>query len=675
MKRVLLFCLGIIFLQNLNAQSERLTPEKLWELGRVSLEDISPDGKTVIYGVRHYDVANNSGSSNLYAIPAAGGKAKKLTAYVGSEYNALYHPSGEKIGFLRGGLLWEMNADGTDQHQVSDEQMNGFKWSPDGKKILFIRDVKMDQTANELFKDLPLADARVIDGLMYRHWKDWHDYAYSNVFYMYYEKGALTGKAVNIMNEPFDSPVNPFGGMEQINWSADSKSIAYTCKKEEKTKWAQSTNTDIYLYDLSSGKTRNLSEGMEGYDVEPNFSPDGRYLIWNSMEEPGFESDRNRIYSYDLKSGKKEEWTVGLDRACNHPQWSADAKTLYFTSGDKATYQLCAMDVESRKVRQLTKGVHNYYSFALAGNQNIIASKASMSKPHELYRVNIGNGTDQQLTFINKEVLSDIKMGEVKERWVKTVDGKDMKVWMIYPPDFDPNKKYPALLYCQGGPQSAVSQFWSYRWNFQMMAANDYIIVAPNRRGLPTFGQEWNDQISGDWGGMAMQDYFSAIDDAKKEPYIDEDRLGAVGASYGGYSVYWLAGNHNKRFKTFISHCGLFNLESWYGTTEELFFANKDIGGAYWEKDQPESYEADSPHKFVRNWDTPMLVIHGEKDFRVPIGEGMQAFQAAQLQGIPSRFLYFPNEGHWVNSPQNSILWQRVFFDWLDRSLKEEKKP
>jgi len=411
---------------------------------------------------------------------------------------------------------------------------------------------------------------------------------------------------------------------------------------------------------------------MMGYDMDPVFSPDGKSIVWNSMERDGYEADRNRIFMMNLQSGTKEELTKGLDRNCNSPQWSSNGKTLYFSSPEKGTYQLFSMDVATKQVRQITKGQHNYYGFVPNGD-HIIASKASMSTPHELFKVDLRSGTDKQLTKINTDLLRKIKMGEVKERWVKTTDGKDMLVWMIYPPNFDPNKKYPALLYCQGGPQSTVSQFWSYRWNFQMMAANDYIIVAPNRRGLPSFGTEWNEQISGDWGGQAQQDLLSAIDDAKQESYIDENRLGAVGASYGGYSVYWLAGNHNKRFKTFISHCGLFNLESWYGTTEEMFFANWDLKGSYWDKNKSKTWSTDSPHRYVGNWDTPMLVIHGGKDFRVPESEGMQAFQAAQLQGIPSRFLYFPNEGHWVQKPQNGILWQRVFFEWLDKSLKTTK--
>lgn len=670
-KHILTLCILSFSFAFFSQAQDRLTPEKLWELGRVSLDDISPDGQTLLYGVTYYELAANKGNRDLYILPVAGGNARKITAFEGSEGNGKFHPSGKKIGFLYEGNLWEMSPDGTDKHKVSDRKMNGFAYSPTGDNILFIDDVNYGKTVEDLYPDLPHADARIIDGMMYRHWSQWEDGKRSNIFFIGYSDGKLTGEATNIMEgEAFDSPLMPFGGMEEIAWNPDGSSIAYTCKKMEGKEYSVSTNSDIFLYSLKSGETINLSVFNRGYDKGPVFSPDGTSLIWSSMKRDGFESDRNRIMLLRIASKTTVEVTMGWDRNANSPQWAPGSKRLYFISGERATNQIFSIDLSQKSPKQVTSGVHNYYDFLVAG-KSLVGRKTSMSMPHEVFRVNPESGAETQLTFVNKEVLSKIKMGKVEKRMVKTTDGKEMLTWMIYPPDFDPNKKYPALLYCQGGPQAAVSQSFSYRWNFQLMAANDYIIVAPNRRGLPSFGQEWNDQISGDWGGQAMQDYFSAIDDATKEPYIDEDRVGAVGASYGGYSVYWLAGNHEKRFNCFISHCGLFNLESWYGTTEEMFFANWDIKGAYWEKKPSVSYEKHSPHKFVRNWDTPMLVIHGEKDFRVPIGEGMQAFQAAQLQDIPSRFLYFPNEGHWVLTPQNGVLWHRVFFNWLDKWLKK----
>ncbi|MEM6263297.1 MAG: S9 family peptidase [Bacteroidota bacterium] len=651
------------------AQSDKLSPEALWKLGRVSLEAVSPDGKTVLYGVTYYDLAENKGNRNLYVMPVAGGTAKKITAFEGSEYNGRFRPNGKKIGFLHKGMLWEMNVDGSDKQQVSEVEMGGFEYSPAGTHIFYLQDVKLDKNVNDLYPDLPKAEARIIDDLMYRHWNQWHDYKYSHVFVSEYENGMLKGEPTDIMEgEAYDTPLNPFGGIEEISWKADGKGIAYTCKKLSGKEYAESTNSDIYLYEVASGKTTNLTEGMPGYDKEPVFSPDGKYMAWNSMERAGFESDRNRLFVLELATGKKTELSKGLDRDTNHPKWSADSKKIYVTTGEQATYQIGVMDVASKKFKLLTEGRHNIYGFAPAG-EGLVCQRVSMSQPADLYRV-AADGKMVQLTNENKDLLASMKMGKVEKRMIKTTDGKDMLTWVIYPPDFDPKKSYPTLLYCQGGPQSAVSQFFSYRWNFQLMAAHGYIVVAPNRRGLPSFGRAWNDQISGDWGGQAMQDYFSAIDALKKESYVDEDRLGAVGASFGGYSVYWLAGNHEKRFKAFISHCGLFNLESWYGTTEEMFFANFDIKGAYWDEKPSVSYAQHSPHKYVRNWDTPILVIHGEKDFRVPIGEGMQAFQAAQLQGVPSRFLYFPKEGHWVLSPQNGVLWHRVFFEWLDGYLK-----
>lgn len=659
----------LVCVVTLQAQSDRLTAEKLWSMGRVSMDDISPDGKTVLYGVTYYDVASNKGNRDLYIVPVFGGDAKKITSFEGSENNGQYRPDGQKIGFLHAGKFWEMNPDGSDKRQVSDLEMNGFKYSPDGTKLLYIRDVKYGQASNEKYKDLPLTEAKIIDDLMYRHWRTWDDLANSNIFYIEYENGELKGEGINIMNESFDSPNNPFGGMEQINWSPDGNIIAYTCKKLKGKDYATSTNTDIYLYNLITKETINLSKENMGYDKDPVFDPTGRYIAWNSMERDGFEADRNRIMVYNFNTRTTKEVTDGLDRSCNGPQWSADGSTIYCVAGVNATYQIAAIDLATQNFRFVTNGKHNYNGFGVADGKTLVGAKVSMSMPQDLYRVDT-RGRESQITFTNKALLDATQMGAVKEKWVKTTDGKDMLVWMIYPPDFDPNKKYPTLLYCQGGPQSAVSQFWSYRWNFQMMAANDYIIVAPNRRGLPTFGRDWNDAISEDWAGQPMKDYLTAIDEAVKEPYVDADRLGAVGASYGGYSVYWLAGNHDGRFKTFISHDGLFNLESWYGTTEEMFFANWDIGGPYWEENMKEAYAKNSPHNFVQNWDTPILVIHGELDFRVPVAEGMQAFQAAQLQGIPSKFLYFPDEDHWVLKPQNGILWQREFFGWLDKWLK-----
>lgn len=652
------------------AQNDRLTPERMWDMGRVAMDEVSPDGKVTLFGVTYYDVSKNKGNRDLYIVPTDGGEARKITAFEQNEGNGEFRADGKKIGFLRGNKLWEMSPDGADQYQVSDLEMNGFHYSPTGKHVLFINDVKYGQKASEKYKDLSLTEARIIDDLMYRHWDSWDDLANSNIFIATYDNGKLTGEPVNIMNEPFDSPLNPHGGMEQIAWSPDGKFIAYTCKKTAGKEYAVSTNSDIYLYDLASGTTTNLTEGMPGYDMEPVFSPDGKYIAWNSMARDGYEADRNRIFLHEFQTGKKWELSAGLDREANHPKWSPDGKTVYFITGEKATYQLAVLDVATKKFRFVTTGTHNYNDFKVADNQTLVGARTSMSAPQELYRIDIKTGAQTQLSFTNKDILASLKMGEVKERWIKTSDGKDMLVWMIYPPNFDPNKKYPTLLYCQGGPQSAVSQFWSYRWNFQLMAANDYIVVAPNRRGLPSFGSAWNEQISGEWGGLAMQDYLTAIDDASKEPYVDKDKLGAVGASFGGYSVYWLAGNHNKRFKSFISHCGMFNMESWYGTTEEMFFANWDIGGGYWDPKLKEDYIKFSPHKYVDKWDTPIMVIHGEKDFRVPIGEGMQAFQAAQMRGIQSKFLYFPDEGHWVMKPQNGLLWHREYFNWLDKTLK-----
>lgn len=653
------------------AQKQLLTPELLWQLGRVTLDCVAPDGASAVYGVQRFDVAKNSSTRALFLVDLQNGETRALTPPEGTASDAEFHPSGARIGFIRDGKLFEIPVDGGTAVQVTAFAINGFHYSPDGQYILFTQDVKMDTTPAEKYPDLPKTSGRVIDGLFYRHWKSWHDYKYSNVFYIRCQDGKTAGDPVNIMNERFDSPLRPMGGMEQIAWSPDSRSIVYVCRKLNGTAEARSTNSDLYRFDLATGKTENLSPGLPGYDLDPVFSPDGQYLAWTSLEQPGNEADRTRLMLLDLRTRQRRELTEGWIYEANHPQWAADGKSLYFLSSNDYTYQIFQVNVSDRKIRRVTEGLHDYNTLKVAGNR-LVTTRVSMTAPAEVFVVDATSGAAKAISSVSADVWNGVAPARVERRTVKTTDGKDMNVWLVLPPDFDAKKKYPALLYCQGGPQNALSQFFSYRWNLQLMASQGYVVVAPCRRGMPggPYGQAWNAAISGDWGGQAMQDLLSAADAAAKEPFIDAGRMGAVGASFGGYSVYWLAGNHNKRFKAFISHCGMFNTTSWYGTTEELWFADKDLGGPYWEKPADPSWTRFSPHLYVQNWDTPMLVMHNELDFRVPVSEGFQAFQAAQLRGIPSRMVYFPDEGHWMSKPQNSLLWQREFFGWLNIYLK-----
>ena len=650
-----------------------LTEEILWHLGRVSDPTVSPDGKTLLYGVKYYDYTKNKGNMELYTMSADGGEPTMITATPNDELQAIWTPDGKKIAFLyptenEGMQIFESEPDGTGRTQITHAptDINGFSFSPDGRHILFTRNVQLDKTIAERYPDLPQANAMIYDDLMYRHWDSWADGTYAHLFIAPTEQ---PDNAIDILEgERFHAPVPPFGGMEEAVWSPDGKKIAYCCKRAHGKAFAISTNTDIFLYDLKSKETVNLTEENQGYDMDPVFSPNGEKIVWWSMKTPGFESDKKRMMIHDFKTGETKDYSTEFDNGCERFVWSADGTKIHFLSCVEATYQIYSLDLASGEITALTSGDHDFNSLALAGDR-LIATKTTHSLPSEIFAINLNDNQETQLTFTNKEILDKIEMGETVKRWVKTTDGKDMLVWVILPPHFDSTKTYPALLYCQGGPQQAVSQFFSYRWCFKMMSAHDYIVVAPNRRGLPGFGSEWNDQISGDFGGQNMKDYLAAIDDVAKEPYVDADRLGAVGASYGGFSIYWLAGNHQKRFKALIAHCGMFNFESWYGTTEELFFANHDIEGPYWEN-TPKSYSF-SPHKFVGNWDTPLLVIHGGNDFRIPYTEGMQAFDIAQMKGIPSRFLFFPDETHFVSKPQNAILWQREFFRFLDEYLKK----
>lgn len=690
----------------LTMAQNKLDIATLWKFGRLSEHMVSPDGKLAIYAVKNYDVKANKGTNIIYTQSVRTGRDMSNPTpaeIIDSKTNAFaarFTPDGKKISYLSASSgevqLYECNLIGSDRKQITFIKggINGYKYAPTMKHIAFVMDVKMDQEVKEIYPDLDKTNARLIDGLFYRHWDAWHDYAYSHLFIQSYENSTLKDKAIDLMlNEKFDCPVPPHGDDDEYNWSPDGTKIAYDCKKLQGTADAVSTNSDIYVYDLNTQVTKNISEANLGYDKNPQFSPDGTKIAWLSMEEPGNESDRNTIEMFDFNQPKKSAPGNGQIQAAiymlptitpltNHFDFTVenfiwmDNQRIAFTSVIAGTKQICMFDPKLRsmsRVVTLTEGMHDYVGINLIPNSKVptlLAARMSISSPTELFLVDLGTRKATPFTHVNKEILDKTALGKVEKRMVKTTDNKDMLVWVIYPPDFDASKTYPTLLYCQGGPQSPVSQFFSYRWNFQLMAANGYIVVAPNRRGLPGFGSEWNDAITNDYGGQCMQDYLSAIDDVAKETYVNKDKLGAVGASFGGFSVYWLAGNHNKRFKTFISHCGMFNMESWYGTTEEMFFANNDNGGPYWDqKKSPNNFDS-SPHKFVKNWDTPILIIHNEKDFRVPLNQGMEAFTAAQLKGIPSKFLYFPDENHWVTKPQNSILWQRVFFEWLSQTLK-----
>ncbi len=675
MKKILLgLCCAIA---TLSVAQNRMTPELLWKLKRVSNIAVSPDGTQVLFSLKQYDLKANSGSSDLYIIPINGGEPKQITSKAGSEFDAQWRPDGKKIGFLASGeggtAIFEVNPDGTGLIQISRTpgDINGFKYFPDGSKVLFVKDVKMESVNSiELENDLPKSNARVIDDLMYRHWSSWKDGKRSHIFFAAIEDGKIQGRGKDIMDgELFDAPIKPFGGMEQITISPNGSRIVYACKKMNGVDYATSTNSDIYVYDIFSGSLNNMSKKRTGYDLDPSYSKDGKKLAWLSMEQDGFESDKNDIIVHDYKTQLTTNITEKFDLTVSSFVWDDTGEKIYFKSVTEATYQLFEYSFKKEEMRQITTGMHNYTSLAFAGDK-LIGGKQSMNHPIDIYAVNIKTGAETQLTDVNAAIYKDLEVGNIEKRWVNTTDGKQELVWVIYPPNFDKNKKYPALLYCQGGPQSAVSQFFSYRWNFQLMAANDYIIIAPNRRGLPGFGQKWNDAISGDWGGQPMDDYLSAVDELKKEPFIDEKRIGAVGASYGGYSVYYLAGMHKDRFKCFVSHCGLFNLESWYGTTEELFFANKDIGGPYFNPITPKSYAEFSPHKLAENWNTPMLIFHGEQDFRVPVNQGMEAFQVLQIKKIDSRMILFPDENHWILSPQNGVFWHREYYRWLDKHLK-----
>ena len=714
----------VIGKQNIRLTSPTMTPEALWAMGRISSYEASPDGKRIVFQVGYYSVKQNKSHHVLYMMNADGSNRQLLTHSAKNETDATWLDA-ETIAFLTGGEIWAMKADGTARRQLSktDSQVEGFKFSPDRSRVIILKSIPFHEVIKENPEDLPKATGRLVTDLMYRHW-DHYVESIQHPFVCSVGDGlAIANDGKDILEgEPYECPMEPFGGMEQLAWSPDSKTVAYTCRKKTGLAYSISTDSDIFLYDVQTRKTRNLCkpEGYKepkidptksmkyqavnapenlknnpGYDQNPKFSPDGKYVAWLSMARNGYESDRQRLCVYNLSTGEKKYLTETFDSNVDDFCWSDNKDALiYFIGVWHATENLYAVNWKGELKQMFATVTPQSGSGTQAGNpwadfgaiqlmnngKQLLMERHSFTAPADLYVVTPNfkrpqNTAITQITFENKHITDQMGIPSVEQRWVTTTDGKQMLVWVVLPPNFDKTKKYPTLLFCEGGPQSPVSQFWSYRWNFMIMASQGYVVVAPNRRGLPGFGQQWLEQISGDWTGQCIKDYLSAIDFAASNlPYVDKDRMGAVGASFGGFSVYYLAGHHEGRFKCFIAHDGAFNFEAMYTETEENWFSNWEYDDAYWNKDQTQNarktYE-NSPHRFVDKWDTPILCIHGEKDYRINATQGMSAFNAARMRGIEAQLLIFPDENHWVLKPQNGILWQRTYFNWLDRWLKK----
>lgn len=670
-----------------------LTPEVMWKMRRAGSSSLSPDGQTLLYTLSDYSMAENRSLTQIYTQSLADKSIKRLTDNTSQNVAPQWSADGKTIFFLsnRSGSMqvWKMDAQGGNATQLTklEGDIEGFGVSPDGGHIWWVQPVHtLDINSKDVYKDMQKSKARIYDDLMVRHWDYWDAGDYRHIFIGEVTPSGVTSGQDIMPEAKWDAPLAPYFDMAEIAWNPQGTKLAYTCKPLTGKEYAVSTDSDIFVYDLQTQENRNIckeTNGLEpfvGYDKYPVWSPDGEKIAFRSQERFGNEADKERLFVWDSKTGLMTYLTPLFDYNATNVVWENE-QTLLFISPIEATHQICRVEVPNPLTRiapvvtVLTKGDHDINAFTFAEG-NLVAEVCTISMATEFFTVNATDGTMEKLSDVNGHIYKDIRMGEVQKRWVKTTDGKQMLVWVILPPDFDPAQKYPTLLYCQGGPQSVVSQFWSYRWNFQLMAAQGYVVVAPNRRGLPSFGQEWLDQISGDYSGQNIRDYLSAIDDVAKEPWADETRMGCVGASYGGYSTFFLAGNHQKRFKAFIAHCGIFDFDSMYGATEELWFVTNDYGGNYWDKSNATAMRsyANSPHKFVQNWDSPILIITGEKDYRIPYTQSLEAFTAARMKGLDARLVSFENEAHQVFQAQNSIVWNREFFSWLDKYVKQAKK-
>ena len=671
----------IIGKQSVDVADGRFTPEVMWGMGKMGEAKVSPDGSRIAYTVTYYDVNKNKGNAELYVMNADGSNINQITTTAKSEFNPIWL-NDNQIAFARGTengpQIFTIDSDGKNEKQLSNIEggIEGFMLSPDQTKIVYADTINKEKDSEiaKLYEGLPNATGRINEDLMYRHWDEWVD-AIPHIYIADFNAGNITGGTDILEGEPFECPMRPWGGLEQVAFSPDGKTIAYTCRKKVGKEYSLSTNSDIYLYNVADKSVQNISEGIMGYDQNPVFSNNGKYIVWESMEHDGYESDKQRIMLYNLETAERTDLTAKLDQTCYSYAWSDDDSKIFFISPFRGTREIFVYNFADNSFKQVTKDVHDINAFELKDGK-IYTQEVSMSHPAEVfvYDANAEMAQGQQISAINTEVLDKVNMGKVEERWIKTTNGEDMLVWVVYPYNYDSTQTYPALLFCQGGPQDMVSQFWSTRWNFQLMSGAGYFVIAPNRHGVPGFGTKWNEQISCDYGGQNMKDYMQAYDViAKQHPNIDENRVGACGASYGAFSVYWLAGNHQNRFKAFLAHNGMFNLEQQYCETEEMWFVNWDLGGPYWDKNNATAQRsyANSPHKFIQNWNTPICVIHGELDYRIVASQGMAAYNAAVLRGVPARYLYFPDENHWVLQPQNSVLWHRNFIDWFDKWLKK----